>query len=703
MSLPRMLALSLALSCLAGVTLAQEQSAGSSARYAVPQSARAALVEMDATVLHGSGDGDFTAILGADEVAALQALGYAPRLLPADQQDTGESAEAGGWSSYGTIRSAFLAYAANYPAIAAYEVLGPTIQGREIFALRISGNVLVEEDEPEIAFFASHHGNEFASGEIAYAWALELLDDYGTDPVATAFVDDNEIWVVPLLNPDGRELGTRENAAGIDLNRDGGFNWDGQGGSSSPWSQIESRALQGFLEQSNLSLAVTMHCSGNVFLYPWGFLPSGAPDNAVIQQVGALYANGASYQLKNSWADYETHGELLDSVYGLLGALCFTAEISNNFSLYGNSYSRNKAGMDAFCAVAGDGLHGMITDAVTGQPLRAAMTIANNPVRSFSDGAVGDLHRLVRPGTYTVTISANGYQSQTVGGLAVTAGNTTDFAVALQPDGGSHGFAITSVDQRDPTNAHNNVTAPGDALGAPDGKAASLGRAGFIVLDMGSASVLVDGPGDDFVITEALVPGDEVLENYTVFVGDAYTQNTLVGSGFGTTAFDLADAGVGSARYVKIVAAAEQPANAPLAGLELDSLSVLGGGFVTLGPGTAGAAGTPLLAGDGDLNPGGAGFTLSISSVAPNAAGILFVGLTESVPALNVVGVAFHVGVPWVLELPLVVDGSGELSFGGAIDMSLAGLDIATQALFADPTGPTGVATGSNGLRLEIP
>jgi len=703
MPFSRILALSIALASLAGSAVAQQPSADLRARYAVPQSARAVLVDMDATVLHGSGDGDFTAILSDDDVAALQTLGYAPRLLPADQQETGESAAAGGWSSYATMRAAFLSYAASYPAIAAYEVLGPTIQGREIFALRISGNVLVEEDEPEIAFFASHHGDEFASGEIAYDWALELLDDYGIDPVATAFVDDNEIWVIPLLNPDGRALGTRTNAAGVDLNRDTGFNWDSQGGSSAPWSQLESKALQAFLEQSNISLAVTMHCSGNVFLYPWGFLPSGAPDNVVIQQVGALYANGASYQLKNSWADYETHGELLDSVYGLLGALCFTAEISNNLSLYANSYSRNKAGMDAFCAVAGDGLHGMITDAVTGQPLRAAMNIANNPVRSFSDGEVGDLHRLVRPGTYTVTISANGYEPQTISGLAVSAGNTTDFAVALVPGGGSHGFAITSVDQRDPNNAHNNVTAPGDALGAPDGKACSLGRAGFLVLDMGSESALVDGPGDDFVITEALVPGDEVLENYTVFVGDAYTQGTLVGAGFGTTAFDLASAGVSSARYIKIVSAAEQSANAPLSGLELDSLSVLGGGFVTLGPGTAGAAGTPLLVGDGDLNPGGAGFTLSISSVAPNASGILFVGFSESVPALNVVGVAFHLGVPWVLELPLVVDGSGAVAFGGTIDMSLAGLDIATQALFADPTGPTGVATGTNGLRLEIP
>lgn len=703
MSITRPVALWIGLAWSAVGVVAQQDMGGPDARYALPQSARQALVGMQATVKHGSGAGDFTAILTPDEVAGLQALGFAPRLLPDDQQAPDGGAAAGGWSSYATMRTNFLAYAASYPAIAAYEVLGLTIQGREIFALRISGNVQLEEDEPEVVFLAGHHGDEFAGPEIAHDWALELLDDYGVQPLATGFVDDNEIWVIPLLNPDGHELGTRSNAAGVDLNRDCGFNWDGQGSSSAPWSQIESRGLQAFLVESNITLAVTMHSSGNVFLYPWGFHPNAAPDTAVIQQVGALYANAANYQLKNSWVDYETHGELLDTAYGSMGALCFTAEISNNFAIYSDSYSRNKAGMDAFCAVAGDGLHGLVTDVVSGLPLGAAVTITGNPVRSFSDASLGDVHRLVRPGTYSVTVSANGYQSQTVNGLVVSAGSTTNFAVALVPGGGSHAFAITSVDQRDPNNAHNNVSAPGDALGASDGQACSLGYEGFIVLDLGVGSMLTDGPGDDFTITEALLPGDTEMESYTVFVGDAYSQTTLVGAGLGTTSFDLSGSGVASARYVRIVATADQSPNDPLCGLDLDGLTVLGGGFVDIGPGTGGAFGVPLLAGTGDLTPGGDGFTLSISSVAPNANGILFASLTESVPALNVVGVAFHVGVPWALELPLLVDGTGALSFGGTIDVSLSGLDIATQALWSDASGPAGVATGTNGLRLEIP
>jgi predicted deacylase len=680
------------------------------ARYFVPQEARELLVEMRAGVHHGSAGGDFTADLTPEQVAALREGGFTLEPMPDDHPERGAFNDTAGglpsWTPYAQMRSDYVAYAAAHPDIAEFHVIGQSVLGRDIFGLRISDNIALEENEPEMMFWASIHGDEFASGEIAYQWAMELLDGYGSDPTLTGYVDDNEIWVFPLMNPDGHENGTRENVNGVDLNRDFGWNWDGWGNSPAPNSQPETRALVEFLQQNNVTLSVTMHCSGNVFLHPWCDEPQDAQEDPLIESVGSVYADLANYQLIKSWDDYETHGELLDLIHGGYGALCYTAEISNSLGSYDNSYNRNKVGMDAYCGMAGQGLAGLVTDAQTGLPLHAAVFVEGSPFPAYTDPSVGDVHRMASPGTYDVTVWANGYLPETVTGLVVTQSGTTDFQVALTPGGDEHGFFIPIVNQRDPNNTFTNVTAQTDALGPPDGKACSIGPFGYLVLDVGAGHLITDGPGDDFTVTEAVVPGDAVDERYSVWVGDAYDQDTLVGFGMGTASFDLGAASVGSTRYVKILSSADSDVDQPLAGMELDGLTVHNhaeGAFEVIGPGTAGASGTPALDGSGDLTPDGAGFSLDISSVAANAPGLMFADVSQLPSPVTVKGVDFYVGIPWLLEVALAVDATGSLSLPLTVTNDLAGLDIVVQCLWADATGPAGVATGTNGLRLEIP
>ena len=443
--------------------------------------------------------------------------------------------------------------------------------------MKISDNVSQEENEPEVVFWATIHGDEFGSAETNYLYGMDLIDRYGVDPDVTQWIDDLEIWIVPLVNPDGYANGTRSNANGVDLNRDLGFNWDKAGGSTSPFSQIESQVLRDFCLDGNVTLSVTHHCSGNIFLYPWGFPPNPTPDATVFQEIGALYANAANYVLKNSWSDYETHGELLDFVYGSLGGVCYTSEMSNNLALLNDTFTRNKAGMDAFLAVADQGLHGLVTDAGTGQPVHAAVWVEGNAVPAYTDPTVGDVHRMLQGGVYDVTVWANGYLPATVEDVVVPAGGSGSFSVALQPGGNQHGFQITSANQHDNFNDHQNTTLPNAALGAPDGVVASLGREGFLVIDTGAGNEIVDGPGVDFTITEALFVADILPEAYRVWVGDAYVQNTLVGTGLGTQSFDLTGTGVASARYVRIEDATAGAPEDPFAGFDLDALTVLNG------------------------------------------------------------------------------------------------------------------------------
>ncbi len=546
--------------------------------WRVPREAREALVEMRATVRRGSPDRAYTAELTAGQVAQLRRRGFQLERLfdsPRDEIQVPLPQAAGGYSSYAEMHTNFLAYAATYPNIAQLEVMGLSVQGREIFGLKISANVQIEEDEPEVVFWGSTHGNEFASAEVPYLYALYLCDNYGVLPNVTRYVDQNEIWCIPLVNPDGHESGSRNNANNVDLNRDYGFQWDGWGGSASPHSQIETRVVREFCLRNNITLASTMHCSGDMFLYPWAFRPNPSPDEAVILQLGNAYATLSGYALIRSWVLYETHGELADYVYGSHGAPTYTAEISNSLAALPTTYARNEAGMNALCELAGGGLHGVVTDAQSGAPLWAVVWVSGNDLPAYTDPVLGDLHRTLSAGTYDVTVWAPGHLPQTVSGVVVPALSQPpgEFQVALQPAAETHAFLVTAVNQRDPGNSYSNTSAPANALGAPDGAACSLGSAGFIVLDMGPQHPIVDGPGIDFTVTEAMLPGDLLPEAYAVYAGNAYEQSQLIGVGLGTTSFDLGAADVGSTRFLKIVDNSGSNPSQPLAGMDLDGIA----------------------------------------------------------------------------------------------------------------------------------
>jgi len=120
--------------------------------------------------------------------------------------------------------------------------LGKTYEGHDIWALKISDNVAEEEDEPEVLFVGCHHAREIITVETALYWIEELTNRYGKDQDITWIVNNREIWVIPMLNPDGHlrvengetqrdcdlpppyneiEQPWRKNARPIDLDHDG--------------------------------------------------------------------------------------------------------------------------------------------------------------------------------------------------------------------------------------------------------------------------------------------------------------------------------------------------------------------------------------------------------------------------------------------------------------------------------------------------
>jgi len=120
----------------------------------------------------------------------------------------------------------------------------PTYDGRRIWALKISDNPKEnEEDEIEVLYIGNHHARELISVEAAMKWIEVLLNGYReSDPQSVFIVNEREIWVIPMLNPDGhfmceRNYNWRKNThwypdygqtfenRGVDLNRNYPYNW----------------------------------------------------------------------------------------------------------------------------------------------------------------------------------------------------------------------------------------------------------------------------------------------------------------------------------------------------------------------------------------------------------------------------------------------------------------------------------------------
>lgn len=91
--------------------------------------------------------------------------------------------------------------------------LGRSQDGRLIVAYRV-GN----PDGLPVLVVGCIHGDECAG--IPVAQALERVHT------------QLDLWIVPNLNPDGYAAGTRQNARGVDLNRNWSYDWPGGG---RPW------------------------------------------------------------------------------------------------------------------------------------------------------------------------------------------------------------------------------------------------------------------------------------------------------------------------------------------------------------------------------------------------------------------------------------------------------------------------------------
>ncbi len=248
--------------------------------------------------------------------------------------------------------------AANHPGVVERQSVGHSLEGREIFALRISG-LSSAEGKPALFFDATQHAREWISVASVMYLADALSNGYGTDPEITNLLDSFVIYLIPVVNPDGYNITWttdrywRKNARvvfdkvyGVDLNRNWGYKWGMAGSSASassdtyrgtaPFSEPETAAMRDYILQiPGLMAAIDFHSYGQLVLSPWGYTPTPPTTIGSYTSVGnamkaaILASRGVRYTVGIcNTTLYATSGSTPDWFYGELNVPAWTIELT---------------------------------------------------------------------------------------------------------------------------------------------------------------------------------------------------------------------------------------------------------------------------------------------------------------------------------------------------------------------------------------
>jgi hypothetical protein len=320
--------------------------------------------------------------------------------------------------------------------------------------------------------------------EICMRLINDLLDDYGSDPQITFWVDNTEIWFIPLLNPDGHSAVTdsislywRKNGRdlngndtlyeyecndwwtcdteGVNNNRNYDFNFL-QGGSGSPWlcsyrgaypfSESENAAIRDLAIEQKFVLSISYHSYGEIVYYPWDWSGSYAPDDAALTQIAQQIALRITQHDGFGSYAYGHNGALVGMsanwLYGTQGTFDYMIEVLEYpyFIIPGSEidsvYRANKPGaLYLLDRVRGSSITGIVSDSITGDPLKAWVKIIElystdvSPRRS--DPHFGRYRWLLTPGFYNLEFSSPGYATKTFSNVSVGPDEPTVLDVQL--------------------------------------------------------------------------------------------------------------------------------------------------------------------------------------------------------------------------------------------------------------------------------
>jgi hypothetical protein len=254
-----------------------------------------------------------------------------------------------GYKTLAKLAADMQAMAKAHPTIAHEVQVGKSLEGRPIMAMEICAKP--GTGLPAVRIGSGQHARELPPVEMTHRFMHQLVDGYAGDPQIKALVDTRDIWVVPVVNPDGRakvEAGesmwrknTRplsQGAVGVDTNRNADIHWED--GNNSPWSEAyrgpspfsepESQAMRDLCTQQRFKVSIDIHNYSGMILWPPGYTSTPGKDEARFKAIGDQLNKDLNYKEGQiSTTIYVTDGDLASWEYEKFGTLAFAAELDD--------------------------------------------------------------------------------------------------------------------------------------------------------------------------------------------------------------------------------------------------------------------------------------------------------------------------------------------------------------------------------------
>lgn len=260
---------------------------------------------------------------------------------------------------YGVLTAELQRMASERPDLVKLHSIGKSTLGLDLWMLEIAdfaridaGDAVLPLDEREVVWVdGGTHSNEYSGVWFAAHLASFLVDQYGTNETATWIVENRRTWIMPMVNPDGSHAMGRLNANLVNVNRNYPVDWGAlaedlvlNNPGPAPASESETQANIAWFNKTRPDLYVSVHCCGNLWLYPYGVEGMDPLDQQAFSRICDEAFATVREDCGPIWSTiYPASGSSVDTVYEYTGAAAFGYEMSgrNAVALWGQPITAN--------------------------------------------------------------------------------------------------------------------------------------------------------------------------------------------------------------------------------------------------------------------------------------------------------------------------------------------------------------------------